>query len=218
MAIWLNQTFFEFDKWFFEFFHALAKSCGNFLTPFFKFITFFGDKGLAMIILGVILLLFSKTRKSGLTVLLAIIFGSIVTNLILKDTVARVRPYNESEIYREFFEFVNYKKFSSYSFPSGHATVTATTMTALFLSNNKKWSWLCLVFAFLMGLSRIYLTVHYASDVLGGLLVGGLAGTLAYLCISLLYNKVIYRKDNAFLRFFKNADLIVFIKEKIKKG
>jgi undecaprenyl-diphosphatase len=91
-------------------------------------------------------------------------------------------------------------------------------MTALFLCFNKKWSWLCLVFAFLMGLSRIYLTVHYASDVLGGLLVGAIGGTLGYLCISLLYNKVIHRKDNAFLRFFKNADLIVFIKEKIKKG
>lgn len=218
MAIWLNETFFGLDKWFFEVFHALAKSCGQFFTPFFKFITFFGDKGIPMIILGVILLLFSRTRKAGLSVLLAIIFGSIMTNLILKDAVARIRPYNASEIYREFWEFVNYKHFSSFSFPSGHATVTATTMTALFLCFNKKWSWLCLVFAFLMGLSRIYLTVHYASDVLGGLLVGAIGGTLGYLCISLLYNKVIYRKDNAFLRFFKNADLIVFIKEKIKKG
>ncbi len=217
MAVWLDSTFYSFDKWFFEVFHGLAKNCGGFFSPFFKFITFFGDKGLAMIIIGVVLLLFSKTRKAGLSALLAIIIGSIFTNLILKDAVARVRPYQANELYRAYFELVNYKEFSSFSFPSGHATVTATTMTALFLCFNKKWSWLCLVFAFLMGLSRIYLTVHYATDVIGGLLVGAFSGTLAYLLISLLYKMLILNKDNAFIRFIKNADLIEFIKEKVKK-
>ena len=217
MALWLDNTFYGFDKWFFEIFHALANSCGQFFSPFFKFITFFGDKGLAMIFLGVILLLFSKTRKAGLSALLAIIIGSIFTNLILKDAVARVRPYEASELYRSFWEFVGYKKFSSFSFPSGHATVTATTMTALFLCFNKKWSWGCLVFAFLMGLSRIYLTVHYASDVIGGLCIGAISGTIAYFIMSTIYKKLILNKDNAFTKFIKNADLIEFIKEKVKK-
>ena len=217
MAIWLDKTFFGFDKWFFEVFHALAENCGKFFTPFFKFVTFFGDKGLAMIFIGVILLLFSKTRKAGLSALIAIAIGSIFTNLILKDAVARVRPYEASELYRSFWEFVGYKKFSSFSFPSGHATVTATTMTALFLCFNKKWSWACLVFALLMGMSRIYLTVHYTTDVLGGLLIGAFSGTLAYLLISLLYKKLIISKDNAFTRFIKNADLLCFFKKLIKK-
>ena len=218
MALWLDNTFYGFDKWFFEIFHTLAKSCGVIFSPFFKFITFFGDKGLAMIFLGVIMLLFSKTRKAGLSALIAIAIGSIFTNLILKDAVARVRPYEASELYRSFWEFVQYKKFSSFSFPSGHATVTATTMMALFLCFNKKWSWGCLVFAFLMGLSRIYLTVHYASDVIGGLSIGAISGTIAYFIISALYNKLILSKDNAFTRFVKNADLIEFIKEKVRKN
>ena len=67
------------------------------------------------------------------------------------------------------------------SFPSGHTTAAFSTMTALFLMGNKKYSWTAFIFAFLMGLARIYLVVHYPSDVLGGIIVGVVAGCLGAL-------------------------------------
>ena len=70
---------------------------------------------------------------------------------------------------------------SDKSFPSGHTTAAFATMVPVFLVGNKKVSWTALIFAFLMGVSRIYLVVHYPSDVLGGLIVGTIAGILGTL-------------------------------------
>ena len=63
-------------------------------------------------------------------------------------------------------------------------------MAGYFFASNKKYiSWTALLFAVLMGCSRIYLCVHYPSDILGGIVVGILAGLIAYLLINLLYSK-----------------------------
>ena len=74
------------------------------------------------------------------------------------------------------------------SFPSGHTTAAFASMVPLFLMGRKRVSWLALVFAFMMGVSRIYLVVHYPSDVLGGLLVGTVAGILAVLIARVIPN------------------------------
>ena len=73
---------------------------------------------------------------------------------------------------------------SDKSFPSGHTTAAFSAMTAIFLVGNKRVSWLAFLFGILMGISRIYLGVHYASDVLGGILVGLIAGSAAVFIIS----------------------------------
>ena len=70
---------------------------------------------------------------------------------------------------------------SDKSFPSGHTTAAFATMVPVFLLGRKRWSWLALVFGVLMGLSRIYLVVHYPSDVLSGLVVGSIAGVIGTL-------------------------------------
>ena len=75
---------------------------------------------------------------------------------------------------------------SDKSFPSGHTTAAFASMVPLFILGKKKISWLALVFAVMMGISRIYLGVHYASDVLGGIVVGSLAGLVGYIIAILL--------------------------------
>lgn len=82
---------------------------------FWKGITFLGDGGWFWIVLGVVLLIPKKTRKSGFTALLALIIGSVITNLVLKTAVARIRPYDAVE---GLVPLV--KKLRDYSFPSGH--------------------------------------------------------------------------------------------------
>ncbi len=213
MAEWLNSTFFTFDKSVFNLMHNLAKSAGGFFTPFFKGVSFLGEGGVFFIIASIIFLLFKKTRKLGITILLALSVGAIFTNVVIKNAVARPRPFNANKEYREFWQFVSGKEQSEFSFPSGHATATMASMTALFVCTNKKWSWLGFVFALLMAFSRVYLMVHYTTDVLGGLFIGCVAGVISYYIVKYIYKKIEKYCEKPFCNFVLNADLLELLKK-----
>ena len=215
MSEWLNQSFSNLDGAVFSFTHSVAVKAGGFFTPFSLVLAIMGKGGMAFLILGAILLLFYKTRKSGLTILLAIGVGALLTNVLIKNLVARPRPYNANSLYQEFWQFVGGHTESEYSFPSGHVTVTMTSMTALFLTMNKKWSFLGFVLVVLMAFSRIYLTVHYFTDVVGGVLIGGIAGTIGYFLGKIIFNAIEKKQENKFCKFCLNADIKnLFIKKK----
>lgn len=214
MAEWLNTAFYGFDNLIFNGAHGLAQVAGAFFTPFFTFITFFGEKGLFFVFLSLILMLFAKTRKLGLTMLVAIGVGALLTNVILKNAVARQRPYVQSQVYADFHKFVGARLESDLSFPSGHTTVTMTSMTALFLLCNKKWSWVGFIFALLMGLSRIYLIVHYPTDVVAALIVGLGSGVAAYFIVKGVYKIIENKRQVKFCYHFLNFDLIKVFKKK----
>ena len=144
MAQWLDTAFYSFDRAVFIAMHNLAICAGDFFTSLFKIITFLGKGGWAFILTAIILVLFKKTRKAGITTLFALACGAILTNVVLKNLVGRIRPYLASEEYKVFWEFVSGALESEYSFPSGHATASMATMTAMFLFFNKKWSALSL--------------------------------------------------------------------------
>lgn len=211
MSQFINSAFFGFDNAILNYMHVLAKGAGNFFTPFFKFVTFFGDKGLFFIILSLIFMLFSKTRKTGLAMLVAVGIGALFTNVIIKNLVARPRPYT-LDIYTDFHLFVGGIIESEFSFPSGHATVSLTSITALFFGFNKKWSWIGFIFAFLIGLSRIYLIVHYPTDVIAGFIVGFVTGTIAHFIIKAVYGVMQKRQSVKFCYHFINFDLIRLFK------
>lgn len=219
MAEWLNTAFYSFDYAIFEFWHNAAKAAGGFLTPLMNFVSFFGAHGLCMIVLGVILLLFKKTRKHGVAALMAILFGFIMTNLLIKKLVARPRPYTHEE-YISWWEFVGGVKESEHSFPSGHTTVATDTLIAIFLISKKKnISWLCIVGAVLMGVSRTYLVVHYATDVIGGLIIGTVAAVLSTVLVNYLFGIMERHSDNALCKFVFNACIIdLFRKKKPKEN
>ena len=214
MAEWLNTAFYGIDNFAFISAHDLAQRAGAFFTPFFTFITFFGEKGLFFVILSLILMLFARTRKLGLTMLIAIGLGALLTNVILKTAVARPRPYLQNQVYKGFHQLVGARVESDLSFPSGHTTVAMTSMTALFLLCNKKWSWLGFLFAILMGLSRIYLIVHYSTDVIAALIVGAASGVVAYFIIKFVYSLIEKRQQVKFCYHFLNFDLLKLFKKK----
>lgn len=121
----------------------------EFFTPVFKGITIAGNNGIVFIVIAVILLIFKKTRKAGILALLAMSFGFIFTNLILKNVIARPRPFFEqNSIYYDYWVQAGSLSEKGYSFPSGHATSLAAFAMGLSLAFNKKWSWSFLLILF----------------------------------------------------------------------
>lgn len=145
------------------------------LDKILAFITSLGNAGIIWIMLAVVLLILPKTRKTGIIVAAALLMDLILCNLILKNLVARVRPYDVNTAIA-----ILIKKPLDFSFPSGHTAASFAAMTALFLAKMKK-AWIAaLVLAVLIAFSRLYFYVHYPTDVLGGAVVGILSGIIGY--------------------------------------
>ena len=181
-AMWITSTFAEFDLAITLFIHQLYTLAGGFFTPFFEFISFLGHDGIPLIILSAVLIIFKKTRRFGTAMLLSLAVGALITNCVVKVLVARPRPYaDESSVYYQLWQLVGMNTESDKSFPSGHTTAAVAFSTAIYLVGNRKISWTAYFFALAMCVSRIYLVVHFPSDVLGGIvvgLIGGIIGTL----------------------------------------
>ena len=169
-AKWLDVAFAGFDGAILEFYHRLAEWCGTLLTPFMYLITITGNKALFLILLSLALVLFSKTRKTGFCMLLAILCGALMTNVLLKETICRLRPYVASDLFREFWTFVGAHAESEFSFPSGHTTAAAAAATGLWLVRGKKYLAISIPYVALMAASRNYFMVHYPTDVIAGVI------------------------------------------------
>ena len=141
-----------------------------FMDQFMVFITKFGEYGLFWILLSVGLLIKKSTRKWGLILCTALVIDIVLLNGIVKPLVARTRPcYINTAI-----ELL-VKAPSGHSFPSGHAGACFTAAFALLIGKNKYWA-PAMILAVLVGFSRNYLYVHWPTDVLGGLVIGMIAG------------------------------------------
>lgn len=145
--------------------------CGL-LDPFMERYTQLGNTGMLFIVLGIVLLFFKQTRKAGASALCAMLIGLVVVNLTIKPLVARARPWLTIE------NFVNLvTEHDPNSFPSGHTNAAFAFAIAVCMSAPKRWMKIAAVCAaVVMGLSRLYVGVHFPSDVLAGALVGSLCG------------------------------------------
>lgn len=160
-----------------------------------EIITFFGGSEfvMPMAVLGALLIPFKKTRKFGMAVLFAVLVGTLCTNLIMKPLFDRPRPYvyfADNPTFMSWYEFAGAHVESDKSFPSGHTTAAFELGVAVFLVLNKKYSWVFPVFSVFVGLSRIYLMVHYTTDVIGGAIVGTIAGILGYFIMKAVMKKL----------------------------
>lgn len=147
----------------------------DFFTAIWKFITFLGDEGWFWLASAILMLFFKKTRKVGIAALCSIALCFLITNLCLKNVIARPRPFN---VIPELTILIDAPV--SFSFPSGHTANSFAMAFIYFKILPKKWGIGAIVLASLIGFSRLYLGVHYPSDVLGGVLVAWICSVLVY--------------------------------------
>lgn len=145
--------------------------CGalDFLLPK---LTLLGEGGAVWIAVGLALLLSKKYRKYGVCLLGALVAGLLICNIGLKNLVARPRP-----CWLETIDLL-VKNPKDYSFPSGH---TWSTVTGAWVATaaNRKFGWVAIPLAAALAFSRLYLYVHFPSDILAGALIGAALGILA---------------------------------------
>lgn len=181
-AQWINTTFVAFDETITSAVHNLHTAAGGFFTPFFELVSFFGKGGICLILLSLCLLFFKQTRRFGTAMLLGLAIGAIITNLGLKIFIARPRPYaDQNSLFYKLWLTVGQNVESDKSFPSGHTTAAFASMTPVIIMGKPRYKIAALCFAILMGIARIYLVVHFPSDVLAGMIVGIFAGCIAVL-------------------------------------
>ena len=150
----------------------LRTPIGDVVVPL---ITRLGDAGIIWIILTILLLIIPKTRKTGVIMMAALLVDVLLCNVLIKNLVARTRPFDVNTAVQLLIE-----KPQDYSFPSGHTAASFASVTALYLAGEKKMWKAALMLAVLIALSRLYLNVHYPTDIIGGVIFGSLSGYLGY--------------------------------------
>lgn len=160
---------------------SLRTPIGDVVVPL---ITRLGDAGIIWIILTVLLLIIPKTRKTGVIMMAALLADVLLCNVVIKNLVARTRPFDVNTAVQLLVA-----KPRDYSFPSGHTAASFASVTALYLAGEKKMWRAALVLAVLIALSRLYLYVHYPTDIIGGVVFGSLSGYLAYKIVEQIRKK-----------------------------
>ena len=205
-AVAINEFFATFDHALLGAYHGLAQTAGGFFTPFMRVITMIGEKGLLFFLLAIFLMLFPRTRKTGVCIFGAVCCGALLTSVILKDAVGRLRPFEAAEQFRQFWQFVGAPAEDGFSFPSGHVTAAAAGCAALVLERGKKYLPVSLGYVTLMCMSRNYLMAHYPSDVLVGALVGILSAVAAYLIAGWIFKTLRQHRKQPLCRFLLYYD------------
>ena len=177
-------------KWFYDM-HDI------FLDKFFPLITHLGDAGIFWIILTVILLIIPKTRHIGLASFIALVLDVILCNGVIKPIAIRCRPgwlmfFQEGPDWiRNMDMLVSFP--NDYSFPSGHTAASFASAVAIFGTLKGKYKWwgvgaLCL--ATVIGISRLYVCVHWPTDVMAGAVVGIICGIVGWAIAKPLWKKI----------------------------
>ena len=164
-----------FDEAFIRFVYENIQ--GGFLDGVVPLVTKLGDGGMIWIAITLILIIAciknARLRRVALSCALALVLSGLFCNLILKPMVMRTRPYDLIEI-----ELL-VERLSDYSFPSGHTSAAFAFASALWF-NNKKFGWLAIAAAAVMALTRLYLCVHFPTDVLAGVVLGFVCGFIGF--------------------------------------
>lgn len=158
----------------------------DFFDPIMQFFSFLGDFGWFWILICAILIIYKPTRPIGIIAAVSLLVSACICNVILKPVVNRTRPY----VAIEGLELITKIPYDS-SFPSGHSNASFAVACAVTwcLSKNKKWIGVILiVVAALIAFSRLYVGVHYPTDVIAGVVLGTSSSIFVFL---LLRKKII---------------------------
>ena len=170
MLALLNELAFSFDFPILDWIQA--NIANDFLDAFMPIITAFGNGGIFWMACAAVMLIFPKTRKTGLAMGIALVLGLIFCNFLLKPLVNRPRPFKVLEDMGIIIQLL-IKEPGPHSFPSGHTIASFEAGVAMLLGN-KKLGIPAFILAILIAFSRLYLYVHYPTDVIASIILGTL--------------------------------------------
>ena len=181
----LNSLAVSFDLPILDWIQANLQS--GFMDTIMPIITMLGDGGIFWIVCSVQFMCFPKTRRMGMAMGIAMAMGLLICNMILKPWVGRMRPYDyQIDILGKTWNhlLVGGKLLvdlpHDYSFPSGHTIACFEASVAIMLSN-KKLGIPALIIAVLVAFSRMYLYVHYPTDVIVSVFLGSLFAVIGHM-------------------------------------
>ncbi|MCR5499120.1 MAG: phosphatase PAP2 family protein [Acetatifactor sp.] len=187
-----NEFYFQWEIDLLNWFQGLHSPMAD---KFWSFITKFGDGGIFWILLTLVVLIFVKDKRIGWTMFGALVIDVLVCNIILKNAVQRSRP---CWVFPDVLMVNGVEIPDDFSFPSGHTGASFAAAVAIFL-RNKKWGIPAVILAALVAVSRLYLFVHFPTDVLGGLVVGVVGAVCSFLIVNAFYKN---KDEHKFLPFF----------------
>ena len=152
---------------------AIEKLHCNFLDFLMPKLTMLGNYGILWIVLALVLLCIPKTRRCGCALAIALVLALLLGNCLLKPLIARLRPFAQNPAIALLIPSPE-----DFSFPSGH-TYSAVASALVIWQSNRKWGITAMVLALGIAFSRMYLMVHFLTDILGGILLGALCAFLA---------------------------------------
>ena len=152
------------------------------LDFFFSAITNLGE-ALPLMIITIILIFIKRTRFCGINMAISLFIAVVIGAVILKPLIARERPFTDPIYYEYWIEAGKHLE-TSFSCPSSHTTASFAALFPLFLNFNKKYSFIFILIASLIGFSRVYLIVHYPSDVVFGAFIGITVSTFIYIVLN----------------------------------
>ena len=177
MEAFMNNMAVAFDLPILEWIQANLQS--PLLDKIMPIITLFGEGGIFWIACAVLLMVFPKTRRIGLGMGFALLMGLLVCNVTLKPLIGRIRPYDlQDELGVTIKLLIDAQH--DFSFPSGHTIASFEACTVLMLGN-KKLGIPATLLAILIAFSRLYLYVHYPTDVIASVILGTIFGIIGYL-------------------------------------
>lgn len=158
----------------FQILYLINNIHNNILDKIMITLTNLGDAGIIWIIISIILLFIKKTRKCGILMIISMILGLIIGNGILKNLIQRQRPcWIDTNI------LLLIPNPTDFSFPSGH-TLASFEASIMILLHSKKWGIPAIILSILIAFSRMYLFVHFPTDILGGAILGTTISILVY--------------------------------------
>ena len=159
-------------------------------------ITVFGDAGIFWMVVSALLFIFPKTRRTGLGMAIAMMIGLIVCNVTLKPLVARIRPYDLQAELGVTIQLLG-ERMHDFSFPSGH-TIASFEAAVVMLKNSKKMGIPAMILAVLISFSRLYLYVHYPTDVIASVILGTLFALIGNALAGLIAPKLRFGKKGKY--------------------
>ncbi len=166
-----------------------ANMQSSFMDGFMSFITLFGEAGLFWIAWAVLLMILPKHRKTGIAMGMALVMGLVVCNMILKPAVGRIRPYDFQLLYNKREILLLIEAQHDFSFPSGH-TIASFEACSVLMLRNKKMGIPATILAVLVSFSRLYLYVHYPSDVIVSVILGTAFGFIACWAVNRIVDRL----------------------------